>query len=131
LINQLGLQNSVNLIGYVEHKESVKYILASDVLWVMKQDDWETPGKVFEYIGTRKKILGCVPKGYIRNIIEEAGGTCVDPTNINGIAELIVKFYQQYERKELRGARPDVVDKYNRMKLTGELTKIFTKFLEV
>jgi hypothetical protein len=131
LINHLGLQNSVNLVGYVDHKEAVKYLLASDVLWVMMQDDWTTPGKVFEYIGTQKKIFGCIPKGYIRNIIEEAGGTCVEPTNINAIAEQIVKFYQQYERKELRGARPEVADKYNRMKLTGELAKIFTKFLEI
>jgi glycosyltransferase involved in cell wall biosynthesis len=131
LINQLGLQNSVNLVGYVDHRESVKYLLASDVLWVMKQDDWETPGKVFEYIGTHKKILGCVPKGYMRTTIEEAGGTCVDPTNINAIAAQIVKMYQQFERKELNGARPEISDKYNRVKLTGELTKIFSKFLEV
>lgn len=131
LINQLGLQNSVNLLGYLEHKESVRYLLASDVLWMVMQDDWETPGKIFEYIGTKKKILGCVPKGYIRSIIEEAGGDCVEPTNVNAIAGKIVDLYQQYERNELKGARPDVAERYNRMKLTGELAKIFTKFLEV
>ncbi len=131
LINQLGLQNSVNLLGYLEHKESVRYLLASDVLWMMMQDDWETPGKIFEYIGTKKKILGCVPKGYIRSIIEEAGGDCVEPTNVNAIAGKIVDLYQQFERNELKGARHEVAERYNRMKLTGELAKIFTKFLEV
>ncbi len=131
LINQLGLQNSVNLLGYLEHKESVRYLLASDVVWVMMQDDWETPGKIFEYIGTKKKILGCVPKGYIRAIIEEAGGDCVEPTDVNAIAAKIVELYQLYERNELKGARPEISEKYNRMKLTNELTKIFSKFLEV
>lgn len=131
LVNQLGLQNSVNLLGYLEHKESVRYLLASDVLWMMMQDDWETPGKIFEYIGAKKKILGCVPKGYIRTIIEEAGGDCVEPTDVNAIAGKIVELYGKYERNELKGARPEIAEKYNRLKLTGELTKIFTKFLEV
>ena len=131
LINQLGLQNSVNLLGYLEHKEAVKYLLASDVVWVMMQDDWTTPGKIFEYIGTRKKILGCVPKGYIRSIIEEAGGLCVEPTNVDVIAKAIVDLYHQYEHNELLGAKKEIAEKYNRVKLTGELVKIFTKFLEV
>ena len=131
LINHLGLQNSVNLLGYLEHKEAVRYLLASDVLWVMMQDDWTTPGKIFEYIGAGKTILGCVPEGYIRSIIQEAGGVCVDPTNVDAIALQILQLYQQYERNELHGAKPEVVEKYNRLKLTGELAKIFTTFLEV
>lgn len=131
LVNQLGLQNSVNLLGYLEHKEAVKYLLASDVLWLVNQDDLMTPGKLYEYIGTGKKILGCVTKGYLRNTIEEAGGVCVDPTNVDSIAKSIVSLYEQFERKELRGADPEVIDKYNRVKLTGELAKTFTKFLEV
>ena len=131
LINSLGLQNSVNLLGYLEHRESVKYLLASDVLWVMMQDDLTTPGKIFEYIGAQKKILACIPKGYIASLIEEAGGVRVDPTSVDKIAETIVLLYQQFERNQLRGARPEVADKYNRITLTGELAKIFTRFLEV
>ncbi len=131
LINRLGLQNSVNLLGYLEHKEAVKYLLASDVVWVMMQDDLTTPGKIFEYIGVQKKILGCMPKGYMRSIVEEAGGVGVEPTDIQQIAETIVNLYQQYERKELRGTRPDIADKYNRIMLTGELAKILTRFVEV
>ncbi|MDD8018949.1 MAG: glycosyltransferase family 4 protein [Bacteroidota bacterium] len=131
LINDLGLQNSVNLLGYLEHKESIKYLLASDVVWVIMQDDLTTPGKIFEYIGTRKKILGCVPAGYIRALIEEAGGLCVDPTNVQEIADAIVQLYHLYEHKQLYGAKPEIVEKYDRVTLTGELAKIFTKFLEV
>ncbi|MFA6439899.1 MAG: hypothetical protein WCX28_11365, partial [Bacteriovoracaceae bacterium] len=83
------------------------------------------------YIGTGKKILGCITKGYLSNTIEEAGGMCVEPTNVDKIAVAITDLYQHFERNELRGARPEVIDKYNRNKLTGELAKIFTKFLEV
>ncbi|MBW7887596.1 MAG: glycosyltransferase family 4 protein [Bacteroidetes bacterium] len=131
LINKLQLQDSVNILGYLEHKEAVKYLLASDVLWVMMQDDLSSPGKIFEYIGAGKKILGCVPEGAMRQLIKEANGVCVDPKNVQQISETIVLFYQQFERKELQGIRPDVTAKYNRIQLTGELAKVLTKHLEI
>ncbi len=123
IINRLGLQNSVNILGYLEHADSVRYLLASDVLWVMMGDDKSSPGKIFEYIGAKKKILGCVPQGMIRAIIEEAGGVCVEPRDVPKIAEAIVSLHEQFERRQLRGPRPAVIDKYNRITLTGEVAK--------
>jgi glycosyltransferase involved in cell wall biosynthesis len=131
IVNRLGLQNSVNILGYIDHKEAVKYILASDVLWVMMMDDDSSPGKIFEYIGAKKKILATIPKGYMSAIIEEANGVRVDPQNVQEIANTIVNLYGQYERKALRGPRHEIVDKYNRIKLTSELAKVLTKHLEV
>ena len=123
IISRLGLQNSVNIMGYLDHKECVRYLLASDVLWLIMGDDKSSPGKIFEYIGARKKILGCVPQGMMRAIIEEAGGVCVEPRDVPKIAEAIVTLYEQYERRQLRGPRPDIVEKYNRITLTGEVAK--------
>ncbi|MFA6542030.1 MAG: glycosyltransferase family 4 protein [Bacteroidota bacterium] len=131
LVNKLQLQDSVNILGYLEHKETVKYLLASDVLWVMMQDDLSSPGKIFEYIGTGKKILGCVPEGNIRHLIQEANGISAEPKNVRQIADAIAALYHQYEQKELRGARSEIIDKYNRVHLTGELAKVFTAHLEV
>ena len=131
LINKMRLQDSVNIIGYIDHKEAVKYLLASDVLWMMMQDDESSPGKIFEYIGTGKKILGCVPDGNMRALISEANGICVDPKNVQQIAEAIVTCYRQFERKELYGAPDAVIQKYNRFYLTGELAKVLTRHLEV
>lgn len=131
LVNKLNLQDSVNILGYLEHKEAVKYLLASDVLWVMMQDDRSSPGKIFEYIGTGKKILGCVPQGNMSQLIKEANGVCVEPKSIQQIADMIVNLFQQFEKKELRGARTEIVEKYNRVRLTGELAKVLTKHLEV
>ena len=131
LVNRLQLQDSVNILGYLEHKEAVKYLLASDVLWLIMQDDKSSPGKIFEYIGTGKKILGCVPQGNMQSLILDANGICVGPKDVPRIAEAIVECYHQFERKELRGARKDVIEKYNRVHLTGELAKVLTKHLEV
>ncbi len=59
----------------------------------------------------------------IRSSIEEAGGICVEPRDVSKIAEAIVSLYEQYERRQLRGPRLDVVDKYNRFTLAGEAAK--------
>lgn len=123
IVNRLGLQNSVNIRGYLDHAECVHYLLASDVLWVMMGDDKSSPGKIFEYIGAKKKILGCVPEGMMRSTIEEAGGICVGPRDVPKIAEAIIRLHEQYERRQLRGPKQDIVDKYNRITLAGEVAK--------
>ncbi len=130
IVNRLELQDSVNILGYLEHRECVKYQLASDVLWVMMDDTESSPGKIFEYIGTQKKILGCVPQGFVRALIEEAGGICVDPSNVEQITVAILQLYDQYEHRKLSSPRPDVVDRYNRVTLTGELAKVLTNLVD-
>ena len=123
IISRLGLQNSVNVLGYLDHAECIRYLLASDVLWMMMGDDKSSPGKIFEYIGAKKTILACLPQGMMRTTIEEAGGICVEPRDVPKIAEAIVSLYEQYERRQLRGPRPEIIDKYNRITLAGEVAK--------
>jgi glycosyltransferase involved in cell wall biosynthesis len=130
IVTRLGLQNSVNILGYLDHKECIKYLLASDVLWVMMGDNKSSPGKIFEYIGTRKKILGCVPEGFMRQTIKDAGGECVEPKDAGAIAEKIQMLFDLYERRQLVGPRPDVVERYNRVALTGELAKTLSTLIE-
>ncbi len=130
IVHRLELDDAVNILGYLEHKECVKYLLASDVLWVMMGDTKSSPGKIYEYIGAQKKILGCVPQGFVRSLIEETGGVCVDPFNVEQIAAAILELYDQYEHRKLAGPRPDVVDRYNRVMLTGELAKVLTNLID-
>jgi glycosyltransferase involved in cell wall biosynthesis len=95
----------------------------------MMMDDRSSPGKIFEYIGAGKKILGCVPQGSMRTMIEEAGGTCVEPHDVAGIARVLKELYEQFERRKLRGARPEIVDKYNRRAITGDLARILSQLI--
>ncbi|MGE5313961.1 MAG: glycosyltransferase family 4 protein [Acidobacteriota bacterium] len=129
-VNRLGLTEAVNALGYLDHRQCVKYLLASDVLWVKMIDDKSSPGKIYEYIGTGKKILGCVPEGFMRQTIEEANGICVDPKDIPAIAEAIETLYTDYRNKTLRGADDAVIHKYNRAALTGDLAKIFINLVD-
>jgi glycosyltransferase involved in cell wall biosynthesis len=125
-VERFGLSDRVHIHGYLSHKECVKFLLESDVLWVMMNDDQSTPGKIFEYIGTRKKILGCVPNGTMREIIYEANGTCTDPDNVSEIERAIEYLFGQFLRRELRGASAEVAKRYNRKYLTGQLAEILS-----
>ena len=80
IVSRLGLQDCVRVLGYLPHGDCIKELCASDVLWMTVGDDVGSPGKVYEYIGARKPILGLVPDGYLKTTILEAGGTAVPPT---------------------------------------------------
>ena len=130
IVENLGLRDVVNVVGYLPHKECVPHLLSADVLWMIVGDEFGSPGKAYEYIGARKPILGCVPDGFLKTTILEAGGKVVAPDDVSGIKAAILGFFELYEKNALRGPKPEVVEKYNRLNLTGQLVKIFESLLE-
>ncbi|MBM2845193.1 MAG: glycosyl transferase group 1 [Bacteroidetes bacterium] len=130
LVNKLQLQDSVNVMGYVPHHECINQLLASDVLWVVVGDQVGSPGKTYEYIGAQKPILGCAPDGFLKSTILEAGGTVVPPTDVAGIKKAIEGYFAKFERNQLTGPSPEVVGKYNRVTLTGNLARVFESLFE-
>jgi len=131
LVTKLGLQDTVTDLGYRPHRECVRELLASDLLWMIVGDDVGSPGKVYEYIGARKPILGCAPDGFIKTAILEAGGTVVAPDDVDGIRKALERYFEQFERNELHRTPEDVVKKYDRKALTGTLVKLFESLVAV
>lgn len=131
LVKKLGLSDAVTIVDYLPHRLCVNNLVASDVLWMIVGDDVGSPGKVYEYIGARKPILGCVPEGFLKQTILEAGGIVTEPHDVVGIKRALEEFYRRYEAGTLQGPRPDVVAKYDRIKLTAELVKVFEALMVV
>jgi glycosyltransferase involved in cell wall biosynthesis len=131
LVVKLGLQDSVTVLGYLSHRETVRQLVESDVLWMIVGDDVGSPGKTYEYIGARKPILGCAPEGFIKSAILEAGGLVVAPTDVAGIRHSIEHFFGQFERNQLQPPPEAVVQKYDRASLTLSLVKVFESLLAV
>ncbi|HUL43392.1 MAG TPA: glycosyltransferase [Bacteroidota bacterium] len=126
LIKSLGLEESVTTTGYLDHTHCVQKLVSSDVLWLMLNNDKQSPGKVYEYFGARKPILACVPDGFIRQAVKEAGGSMiVAPTDVPAIASAIKEFYRLFKEKKLPRPSEEVVERYNRVELTDELSKLF------
>lgn len=125
MVQTMGLGGNVVITGYLSHSECVRRMLVSDVLWLMVGNDCQSPGKLYEYLGARKPILACVPDGFIRKTVEETeAGIVVAPNDVEGIASSILEYYELFKAKKLPKPKDEVVEKYNRVELTRELSKI-------
>lgn len=132
LVNKLGLQQDVTFLGYLEHRECTKYLAESDILWIVLDNNFQSPGKLYEYIGVRKPILGSVVDGYMKQLIMESkSGVCIPPTDIKAHETAIVELFSQYEKNQLKQIAPEFAQKYNRLTLTGELARQFESLMDI
>ncbi len=134
-IDKLGLQEFVRDHGYLNHLEAVRRIISSDVLWMMigkrRGADTISTSKLFEYFGSRKPILGCVPDGAARTALEEYEASfIVQPDNINEIYDALIKINERYKKGLLPHPNETFVEKHNRRNLTEQLAKQFQFYLK-
>ncbi len=136
LVKQLNIQDVVNLPGYVNHHECVKYLLASDVLFLMvsrgENEDAAMPGKVGEYIGSRKNIIACIPEGVTKKLLEKYNAIkFINEENPVIISEAMYEYFKLWEANSLPAANEEMIRLYDRKLLTGELAKEFNYLLDV
>ncbi len=130
LVKKLGLQNVVNFLGYLEHRESVTQIVSADVLWFVLDNDYQTPGKLYEYFGTRKPILASVVDGYTKQLIQESeAALCVPIHDVKAHEQALLSLFEQFELKTLKTIPEIFSSKFNRISLTGELAKSFESLM--
>ena len=130
LIKKLKIDEYVNDLGYLSHKEAVEKLISSDVLWLMigkkKNIDAILPGKLFEYFGARKPVIACVPKGAARTALVAYGASFItEPDDIEKIKSTILEVYNLYEKNQLPQPEEDYILKHERSYLTEQLTKLF------
>lgn len=136
IAKNLDILDCLNLPGYLNHFECIKYLLASDVLFLLisrgENEDAAMPGKVGEYIGSRKNIIACIPEGVTKKILENYKAIkFVDDENPEKIADTIYEYYLLYEQNQMPAANEDMVLSYDRKKLTSDLAKEFNYLLDV
>ncbi len=126
LIKKSGLEANVTEMGYVAHRESVGVLLASDVLWMTMSDDISAPGKLYEYFGTKKPIIGLVPKhSQAERMLREYGaGITIPPDDTKNLTEAIIKLYHMWQRGGLPANVSDAyVKSFDRRELTREMSR--------
>jgi len=130
LVKKLKLFESVIEHGYLCHKEAVRYLLSMDVLWMMlgegKSMNMVAAGKLFEYFGTRKPIIGCVPEGASKVALKNYGASFITkPSDIKAIKDVFVKVYNLFQRNALPTPNEEFVMEHERKHLTHRLVKEF------
>jgi glycosyltransferase involved in cell wall biosynthesis len=134
LIKNMGLGNVVECTGSISHERSIQTMCDSDLLLlIIGTEQSECTGKVFEYLATNKHILSLSGVGELSKLLNEFSNiTTVDPYNVEDIKSAVYHLYLQKESDGLSGnSRHSSIKKYERKKLTSQLSHIFDKCLEI
>jgi len=132
LVSRLGLQNDVNFLGYLDHRVCIKHLMEADILWFALDNDYQSPGKLYEYFAIRKPILASVVDGYTKQLLAESGvAQCVPlsdiPEHEKALRELLVMF----DRKQLPSPSNEFIKRFDRQSLTGELAKLLETLMDI
>ena len=131
LVKRMDLQNAVQFLGYLPHRECIKQLVESDVLWFVIDNDFQTPGKLYEYFGSRKPIIASVIDGYTKQIIKESGAAiCVPLKDIAAHERAILDQFTRFEYKKMERVPESFAAKFNRLTLTAELAKQFELLMD-
>ncbi len=131
LIKRLDLQNVVYFHGYLTHRECVKRLVESDVLWFIVDNDFQTPGKLYEYFGTRKPMIASSVEGYTKQLIIECRAALTVPLkDVAAHEQAILEQFKRFEQKKFEHIPATFAVKFNRLMLTGELAKQFESLMD-
>jgi glycosyltransferase involved in cell wall biosynthesis len=91
-IDRIGHAQKFRFVGYVSHATSISWLKRADALFLPLHGlppgyrSLIVPGKTYEYVASGKPILGAVPPGDARDILDEYGRAAiadpVDPVEI-------------------------------------------------
>ena len=107
LICKYGLEDIVEVIDVISHKDVLKYLHKADVLLLIDAlTDGPSPFlplKLLEYIRVSKPILAITPlEGASADVVRSTKtGIIISPNDINGIKDGIKRFYRNYRRSKL------------------------------
>ncbi|MBQ4821913.1 glycosyltransferase family 4 protein [Aquimarina sp. MMG016] len=128
-IKASGLEAFLELKGYVSHTRAIEIQRSSQVLLLIEIDTEETrciiPGKLFEYMVSKRPILAIGPKGadISRLIIETNSGNFFEYREYEDIKMKLLQYFEKYKEGKLK-SEVTGIEKYSRRELTRELAKV-------
>ncbi len=131
MFDAASFKDSIELVSYVPHKESLKYLLQSDALLLIvdeaKESEEIVPGKVYEYVGVMRPIIAIAPQeSAIADLMRETGsGEVAHQSEIEKTAKIVGRLYKEWLSGEI-DFQPnyDKVKKYERRESARKLAKL-------
>lgn len=132
LIEKLGLKENVTDYGYISHEVAIANLKRADILWMISNFDAShkqiKSGKLFEYFGTRKPILGLMHEGMSSKLLKEYGaGFHGDLSSTESISLQMASIYEMWKEGEVVKPNLEFLIQYNRKNITKQLAQIFDK----
>jgi hypothetical protein len=138
LSRKFDIEDLVNTFGFIPFKESIRKQMESTVLLILGWDnpgsDGDLPSKVFEYLGTRRPILGIVYKGgNLCRLIQETGSGVVANT-VSEVKDVLIKWLTEFKNNRMITSHftphPEVINSYSRKESTRKLANIFDEVVK-
>ena len=118
-------------VTYVQHQESIQYLVDSHASLLIIDDapasKFILTGKLYEYIGARRKILSLAPEGEASALIRSLGvGETVHPADVGKCAEVLERMIADWKAGEwaLSDASSENIREYDRKAQTGRLAEV-------
>ncbi|MDX1463265.1 MAG: glycosyltransferase family 4 protein [Marinirhabdus sp.] len=128
-ISSFGLTSNIRNMGYVSHKEALQLQNSAQILLLLEIDSPETrviiPGKLFEYVQTKRPIVAIGPQGSdIQPIMDEtSSGTYFTPSEKVALKQQIGYYYDLYKKGGVPSSAVNV-SKFSRKNLTQKMADI-------
>ncbi|MFQ5641120.1 MAG: glycosyltransferase family 4 protein [bacterium] len=129
------VKNAFEIVSYLPHKESLGYLLSTDVSLLIIDDapvnHGIIPGKVYEYIGAGRPILALAPEGEVTELIQSNDlGYAIDPGDVSSLREILLKLIASKEQgQNLVKNNRAFQKKFERREQTKELAQIFDELV--
>lgn len=136
IIRNLSLQEFIYNHGFLGHKDAIKILVGSDVVWLSlndkKYNESVLPGKMYETFAAKKPLIACLPEGAAKIVAQEYPATFFcESENTDQIYKVIAEVYKQYSTGRLPSVSDDFLVNFRRDYLTEQLTKLFNQLLKI
>ena len=131
-IAEAGLKDNVIDLGYRDHLTAVREQLAATVLVLPLRNDPEyrpiLPGKLFEYLASRRPVLGIGQEdGAMARVLADTGaGVTAGWDNLEATRDFIDKAWEQFKAGGVPPVQGDI-DRFSRRSLTRELAALLER----
>jgi glycosyltransferase involved in cell wall biosynthesis len=135
-IRDLKLEPYITEYGYLEHQETIQKLMMSDILWIMvgngKSAETISSGKLYEYFGTSKPIIACLPDGALKMAAAEYKASFItEPDNVQQIKNAILETFNLFKAGNLPNPDEKFIEGFRRDLLTEQLALQLNKVLKV
>lgn len=137
MFNSVSFPDSIEIIPYIPHKESIRYLMQSDLLLLVVDESKESeeivPGKVYEYIGTHNPVLAIAPSSSaIADLMDETqAGAIAHQSEIEKIGKIFLAFFNDWKgNRNTYSPNVEAINSYERKESAKKLAELLNQLTE-